>query len=178
MKKLLSLALSLLMCLCAVTAFGDVVAFDSLGATIDIPEGMILQEGDEINPEVVEETGAFAAILDEADQAFVLFSYIEDEEVTAIDLTELTPDEINELAALTMAPYEVKEALVVEVDGDALLAITYLDEANAEQNLLVQFGDGGFVVISFRMADNSQIPEEVGVRLVSVVTSLVFVAEE
>lgn len=178
MKKLISFTLFLLVCLCAATALGDVVPFESLGATIDIPEGMILQEGDEINPEVVEETGAFAIIFDEANQAFVLFSYIEDDEVTAIDLAAMTPDEVNELAALTMTPYEVKEALVVGIDEDALLAITFLDEANAEQNMLVQFYDGGFLVITFAMVDNSQMPEEVGARLVSVINTLAFAPEE
>lgn len=178
MKKILSLVLSLLLCLSAATALADVVPFESLGATIDIPSGMILQEGEEINPEVVEATGAFAAIVDEANQAFVLFTYTEDAEVTAMDLTSLSQEEINILAASAILPYEAKQAMVAGVGGQAWLAITFLDDANVEQNVMVQFGDGGFVVISFRMADNSQMPDAVGATLAAAVASLSFVPAE
>lgn len=177
MKKLLALALGLSLVLCALPVLGEVMPFESLNATIDMPQGMQLLEGDALAPELVEATGAFAAILDEANQAYVLFTYTQDEEITAVDLTALTPEQVGELAAQAMMPYEVKEALVVEIGGEALLAITYLDESQAEQNIMVQFGDGGFVAISLRMVDNSQMTEEVGKGLLTVVTTLAFAQE-
>lgn len=178
MKKFLALSLALLLIFCAVPTLADVVAFESLGGTIDLPEGMQLLEYDQIAPEIVEATGAFAAILDEANNAYVLFTFTEDEEITYLDLAAMTPEELTDLANNVMAPNEVKEVGVLTISGDVLLGITFIDDAGVEQNIMVQFGEGGFVVVSFRMADNSLISDEVGAGLLAVVNSLVFTPAE
>lgn len=177
MKKTLALVLSLFLCLAAFSALAERVPFASFYATIDLGDGLTLYEEDDIPEELVEEFGAFALILDEANQACAYFLFNEIEDLEYIDASALNEEELLELAVFLVDPLEVTEAMVLELDSFPMLAVSFLDENGIEQNCMIELNDGCYIGIHFGMLDGSAITPETGKALLEAVMSIQFVEE-
>ncbi len=182
-KKLIALTLVLALSLGATVALaessaaiGELTEFAALGATIQIPEGMTLVEDEELLAELdTEDTIAFIA---DAEGNKAVFSWVEDESLGAIELTEMSPEETAEEANKLIAPFMAKTAAVLSLEtGVSYLTIAYDDEEGVERGVMALIVDGTAYTIRFQNAEGYAADEAVNLAFLQVVSTLTIVDE-
>jgi len=163
LKKLC--ALSLAFCFFAAAALAGPASFESLSATIELAEDMQLLEGDALT-EDMHDAGIIAIIADKGGNQMV-FTWQEDESLSAGDPDELTEEQLIELASELADSDDVKKAEWKEVRGTSFLSITYTDEIGDDRAVECFIADGGLYVVIIQDAEEGAPPEEATAKLIS-----------